>query len=65
MNTDCKRVLKFLKMLRAFLQLALASTEVENFAKSVNGISADQVERFWSYVDEGGVNFAQEIVDYV
>ncbi len=31
----------------------------------VNGISADQVERFWSYVDEGGVNFAQEIVDYV
>ena len=31
----------------------------------VNGISADQVERFWSYVDEGGVKFAQEIVDYV
>ncbi|HQC26038.1 MAG TPA: ABC transporter substrate-binding protein [Treponemataceae bacterium] len=31
----------------------------------VSGISADQVERFWSYVDEGGVKFAQEIVDYV
>lgn len=30
-----------------------------------NGVTAEQQEKFWSYLDEAGAGFAQEIIDYV
>ena len=30
-----------------------------------DGVTLEQQEKFWSYLDEAGANFAQEIIDYV
>ncbi|MDD4112252.1 MAG: ABC transporter substrate-binding protein [Herbinix sp.] len=30
-----------------------------------DGVTAEQQEKFWSYLDEAGTGFAQEIIDYV
>lgn len=43
-------------------------TPAEDGTYTINpaeGVSAEQQEKFWSYLDEAGVNFAERLADYI
>ena len=42
-----------------------AGVDVDGAGKLVINSSAPEAEKFWSYVDQAGVKFSQEIIDYV
>lgn len=55
-----------LKMVKAILDAGIkAGDDGSMVINPAQGVTAEQQEKFWSYLDEGGAGFAQEIIDYV
>lgn len=55
-----------LKMVDAILEAGIKSGDDGSMViNPANGATPAQQEAFWKYLDEAGVNFAQEIIDYV
>lgn len=55
-----------IKMVDAILEAGIKNGDNNTMViNPANGATAAQQEAFWKYLDEGGANFAQEIIDYV
>ncbi|NLJ40484.1 MAG: hypothetical protein GX352_02560 [Clostridiales bacterium] len=55
-----------LEQVDAILEAGIdANDDGEMVINPASGVTEDQQKTFWSYLDEGGANFAQEITDYV
>jgi peptide/nickel transport system substrate-binding protein len=55
-----------LKMVDAILEAGITSADDGSMViNPAQGVTKDQQEKFWSYLDKAGEKFAQEIIDYV
>ena len=55
-----------LKMVDAILEAGITSGDDGKMViNPASGVTMDKQEKFWSYLDEAGAKFAQEIIDYV
>jgi peptide/nickel transport system substrate-binding protein len=55
-----------LKMVDAILEAGIkAGDDGKMVINPAQGATAEQQDKFWSHLDEGGAKFAQEIIDYV
>ncbi|HHY81242.1 MAG TPA: hypothetical protein GX505_00995 [Clostridiales bacterium] len=55
-----------LKTVDAILKAGITPNEDGTYTiNPAEGVAADVQEKFWSYLDEAGAKFAQEIIDYV
>jgi peptide/nickel transport system substrate-binding protein len=55
-----------LKTVDAILEAGITANEDGTFTiNPADGVAMEVQEKFWSYLDEAGIKFAQEIIDYV
>ncbi len=54
-----------LEKVEAILEAGIEDEDGEMVINPASGVSAADQEAFWGYLDEAGVAFAQEIIDYV
>ncbi len=55
-----------LEKVDAILDAGITPTDDGSYTiNPADGVTAEEQEKFWSYLDEAGVNFTQEIIDYV
>ncbi|HHT64929.1 MAG: ABC transporter substrate-binding protein [Caldicoprobacterales bacterium] len=54
-----------LDTVEAILEAGITPSDDGYTINPATGATAEQQEVFWSYLDEAGANFAQEIIDYV
>jgi peptide/nickel transport system substrate-binding protein len=55
-----------LKTVDAILEAGITPAEDGTYTiNPATGVTSEQQEAFWAYLDEAGVKFAQEIIDYV
>lgn len=55
-----------LKMVDAIIEAGITNGDDGKMViNPANGVTMDKQEKFWSYLDEAGAKFAQEIIDYV
>jgi hypothetical protein len=64
MSIACRPVQMYSKSVDAILEAGIQSGDDGSMViNPAEGVTMEQQEKFWSYLDEAGVMFAQEIID--